>query len=377
MFLNIQAMTTNRGDRIQYNTFGHVCDHTSSPNEYKKEYSKSILRGIIIAICVLAINMPLFANEHNKPDQSFRLLVYMPSILADSALEESIIRGARRAVAGKRWAQYDLTYGGNDETLWQNELITIITNDRYDLIVSIGQAIADIFASLSRDYPHQRFLALDATLTDDSYGQSASFDRNKQLFVSGYLAGLILNSGLPHIESDRQSALLFDARLHPEELIRYTRLGFESVNPTHQLLTYAIENSEQKAMTDLLRKIYESDVDVVIVLAIPYQQTPDWNDYLSDIYRIDIDQRQSNQGLPIANYRTIFERAMEQNIEQIMRELRPSQIINKQASVIDISTDYSIAKNIRENMLLAMEMDHLIQRLRTGSLILPPLSIYR
>jgi simple sugar transport system substrate-binding protein len=124
------------------------------------------------------------------------IVVFIPGVMAGSAIYEMLAEGAQRAVnefaALNPDAAPTLTIieGGFNQAAWETQITTLAASGDFDLIVSSNPSLPLIVSTVSARFPQQKFLLLDAELEGNPNVYTLRYNQREQAFMAGYLAAL-------------------------------------------------------------------------------------------------------------------------------------------------------------------------------------------
>ncbi|MCL2006887.1 MAG: BMP family ABC transporter substrate-binding protein [Treponema sp.] len=127
------------------------------------------------------------------------ILVFIPGVVAGSATYEMLEEGVRRAVddysaanpAANPAPTITVIEGGFNQAAWEGQIMTLAASGNYDLIASSNPSLPEIVSVVSRSFPEQKFLLLDAEMAGNPNVYSFRFNQREKTFMSGYLAALV------------------------------------------------------------------------------------------------------------------------------------------------------------------------------------------
>ncbi|MDR2602326.1 MAG: BMP family ABC transporter substrate-binding protein [Spirochaetaceae bacterium] len=119
------------------------------------------------------------------------IAVFIPGMTAGSPIYSELVSGARQAV-GER-ADYELLVveAGYNQAEWEDKLTLLTAGGKHDLIVSSNPSMPFFVETISKKFPEQRFLLMDAQLAANPAVYTLCYNQREQGFMAGYLAGLL------------------------------------------------------------------------------------------------------------------------------------------------------------------------------------------
>lgn len=181
---------------------------------------------LVIGIaCVVAIGSPETESD------LYRVGVFVPGVVDGSPTYEMMVRGVRRASSEASNVDVTVVEGGFDQSTWQEGVMSMAVSSSYDLIVTSNPSMPEITAAVAQSVPDVRFIVLDGYLAGNPRIHTVLFNQREQAFLSGYFAGLVTRSALPHANPELRAGLLAGQEypIMNETILPGYRLGFRTV----------------------------------------------------------------------------------------------------------------------------------------------------
>ena len=164
----------------------------------KREKASKELFFIFALVLIVAL---MFCGCDKKakaePDKGVVSIgVFIPGVMAGSAIYEMLADGARKAAedfaAANPGAAPSVTVieGGFNQAEWEAKVTTLAASGSYDLIVSSNPSLPEIVSGVSVKFPSQKFLLLDAELTGNPNVYTLRYNQREQAYMAGYIAAL-------------------------------------------------------------------------------------------------------------------------------------------------------------------------------------------
>ena len=126
------------------------------------------------------------------------IAVYIPGIMADSPIYAKLAAGAEAAVEsfnatakeGEK-AEIKIVEGGTNQAEWPGHLTTLCAEGNYDVIISSNPSLPELCEPLTKQFPNQKFILLDAMKEGNSSIVTARYAQDESAFMTGYVAGLM------------------------------------------------------------------------------------------------------------------------------------------------------------------------------------------
>ena len=158
----------------------------------------------IIAAAVLAASAVtgLFTTgcRNKQAPRAPSIAVFVPGIIADSPTYANLAEGVQEAVEEYNAAQ---TAGGNpavklyimeagtNQAEWVSKLTALSATGDYDVIISSNEALPELAAPLTVQFPKQKFLLLHGALEGNPNIACVDYDQREQCYLTGYIAALM------------------------------------------------------------------------------------------------------------------------------------------------------------------------------------------
>ncbi len=173
-------------------------------------------RGMIIS-CIIILAYFLFPaslfaaggveEEIIKEQIPFDIAVFIPGVVAGSAVYEQLVSGAERAAAEYDNAAVKVLEGGFNQGEWEEKVMSLAATGEYELIVSGNGAMPYVAMPVAEAFPDQKFLILDSIIEHPQM-HTILYNQIEQGYMIGYLAGLITKSAMTSANSDLKIGMI-------------------------------------------------------------------------------------------------------------------------------------------------------------------------
>ncbi len=131
-------------------------------------------------------------------DHAPSIAVFIPGIMADSPSYAHVAEGVRQAVEEynaavseeSKKAKLHIMEAGTNQAEWASKIRALAATGEYDLILSSNPSLPELAAPISKQFPSEKFIFLDASYDGNPNMYTVSYDQRDQAYISGYMAGL-------------------------------------------------------------------------------------------------------------------------------------------------------------------------------------------
>jgi simple sugar transport system substrate-binding protein len=150
--------------------------------------------GVFFLAMVLLAGCEKTQNE--KPSEGGAIAVFIPGVLAGSAIYEMLADGTKKAVdeynaSERRAAEVTVIEGGFNQAEWESQITTLAASQSYNLIVTSNPSMPIIVSSVSEKFPTQKFLLLDGEFAGNPSVYTLRYNQREQAYMAGYIAALV------------------------------------------------------------------------------------------------------------------------------------------------------------------------------------------
>lgn len=225
-------------------------------------------RLFITALIVLVVL--LTSCGVSDEDSAESIAVFVPGVLEGSPTYEMMDSGVRSAASAAN-IEVKTIEGGFDQATWLNQLMSMASERRYELIVTSNPAMTEISAAVSKDFPEQEFLVLDGSGLVAGNVSDVVYDHREQAFLIGYFAGLVTTSGELEGSNEDLKVGLIVGQEYPQmnkEIRPGFEIGLHTVNPEIDLEFRVLGNwYDADKARELASSLYDEGVDVILTIA--------------------------------------------------------------------------------------------------------------
>lgn len=151
-------------------------------------------------------------TEKKAEDKPIGIAVFLPGVRAQSPVYEMLASGAERAVkeASIQGKSVDLKIleAGTNQAEWSTKLTSLAVEEKYDLIISSNPAMPQIIDPISKQFPKQKFLILDAYTKGNNMIASYRYNQREQAYIAGYISALVSTSKMKYANAEKKLGLI-------------------------------------------------------------------------------------------------------------------------------------------------------------------------
>lgn len=228
--------------------------------------------GVFFIVAGLSCTGSKTANAGTKSGTS--IAVFVPGIVSGNAVYEMLAAGARKAAeeataAGKP-AAVTIVEAGTNQADWGAKLTELVAEKKYDLIVSSNPSLPEIIAPISKQFPGQKFLVLDAYAAGNPSVATYRYNQREQAYVAGYMAALVSASSMKYANSAKKIGLIAGQEYPAmNDIILPAYLeGARAVDPAFTVDFRVVGNwYDATKAAELARAMHAAGADVVMPVA--------------------------------------------------------------------------------------------------------------
>lgn len=152
---------------------------------------KKIIGSIFITLSIFA-----WTSCSKKSAGETTVAVFVPGIMADSPIYATLADGVKAAAeefntSNAKQVKVSIFEAGTNQAEWQEKITAIASTQSYDLIISSNPSLPDLVLPLTKTFPKQKFILLDATCEGNQNIATVSYNQYEQSYLTGYIAGLM------------------------------------------------------------------------------------------------------------------------------------------------------------------------------------------
>lgn len=144
----------------------------------------------------LALIFTLFlVSCAEKKNSLTSIAVFAPGILADSPVYQMLADGVKEAVeeynAGTEKVKLTILEAGTNQAEWGNKITSLAAAGTFDVIISSNPSLPDLVIPLTKQFPSQKFILLDAFAQGNDSIATVQYNQTEQSYLTGAIAALM------------------------------------------------------------------------------------------------------------------------------------------------------------------------------------------
>lgn len=144
----------------------------------------------------LALIFTLFlVSCAEKKNSLTSIAVFAPGILADSPVYQMLADGVKEAVeeynAGTEKVKLTILEAGTNQAEWGNKITSLASAGTFDVIISSNPSLPDLVIPLTKQFPSQKFILLDAFAQGNDSIATVQYNQTEQSYLTGAIAALM------------------------------------------------------------------------------------------------------------------------------------------------------------------------------------------
>lgn len=231
-----------------------------------KTHIKTILILFIVMLFMFFLvdsnKKSLLYNEEEK--KIFKIaIIFNQTGLGDKSFNDLCYEGMLQAQE-KLGIEFDYIHVKNNED-YDNAYLNYAKDDRYDLIIGLGEEQEDSIKKIAKEYPKQRFTVIDSKLSLPNVS-SIYTKWNEQTFLNGVLAGLCTTEAKE--ENDSVGVILGKNLSYLEEGAIGFEAGVKYINPNINVIKATVGDFDNPAKAkEIGLLMYKKGVNYIQQLA--------------------------------------------------------------------------------------------------------------
>lgn len=156
------------------------------------------MKSIKKIMCLFTMGLTLLAwtGCSKKSAGETTIAVFVPGIMADSPVYAMLAEGVKDAAeeyngSNTKQVKVSIFEAGTNQAEWQEKITAIASTQSYDLIISSNPSLPDLVLPLTKTFPKQKFILLDATCEGNQNIATVCYNQYEQSYLTGYIAGLM------------------------------------------------------------------------------------------------------------------------------------------------------------------------------------------
>ena len=129
------------------------------------ETMKSFKSFFKTTILFLAVFLCFFSCSKTTDSTQKNIAVFVPGIIVDSPVYKMLVDGVQKAADEVGNIKVTISEAGTSQAEWENKLTDLVASQQFDLIVSANPSIPSLAVEISKQFPNQKFLLLNGTLS--------------------------------------------------------------------------------------------------------------------------------------------------------------------------------------------------------------------
>ena len=130
-----------------------------------------------------------------KKNSLTSIAVFAPGILADSPVYQMLADGVKEAVeeynAGTEKVKLTILEAGTNQAEWGNKITSLAAAGSFDVIISSNPSLPDLVIPLTKQFPSQKFILLDAFAQGNDSIATVQYNQTEQSYLTGAIAALM------------------------------------------------------------------------------------------------------------------------------------------------------------------------------------------
>ncbi|WP_316719965.1 BMP family ABC transporter substrate-binding protein [Terrisporobacter petrolearius] len=204
----------------------------------------------------------LLNNEEEK--KIFKIgIIFNQTGLGDKSFNDLCYEGMLQAQE-KLGIEFDYIHVKNNED-YDDAYLNYAKDDKYDLIIGLGEEQEDAIKKIAKEYPKQRFTIIDSKLSLPNVS-SIYTKWNEQTFLNGVLAGLCTTES--KLENDSVGVILGKNLSYLEEGAIGFEAGVKYINPNINVIKATVGDFDNPAKAkEIGLLMYKKGVNYIQQLA--------------------------------------------------------------------------------------------------------------
>ncbi|AGT43554.1 BMP family ABC transporter substrate-binding protein [Treponema pedis] len=151
-------------------------------------------------------------NENKQTDSQMNIAVFLPGVRAGSPVYEMLASGVEEAVNfanrnGKN-VEVKILEAGTNQADWGTKLTSLAVDGKYGLIISSNPSLPQIAEPVSKQFPNQKFLLLDAYSEGNPMITTFRYNQREQAYIAGYISALVSLSNMKYANAEKKLGLI-------------------------------------------------------------------------------------------------------------------------------------------------------------------------
>lgn len=143
-----------------------------------------------------ALIISLSGCQHQRKERT--IAVFVPGIVDDSPVYSMLVEGVTSAVnefnqdlSEDNKIDVFVMEAGTNQSEWSSKIISLAATKKFEVIVSSNPSLPDLVEPITKQFPAQKFILLDATMAGNNNIVTVCYNQKEQAYLTGYIAGLM------------------------------------------------------------------------------------------------------------------------------------------------------------------------------------------
>lgn len=230
--------------------------------------------SFVLCFLILSCFFSCSKTENTKEGKEISIAVFLPGVRAESPVYDMLASGAEEAVdsansKGKK-VSLKILEAGTNQADWGTKLTSLVVDGKYDLIVSSNPSLPGIIEPISKQFPNQKFLILDAYAQGNPMITTFRYNQREQAYIAGYISALVSLSKMEFANAEKKLGLIagqeYPAMMN---IILPSFLeGARAVDPEFSVDFKIVGNwYDASKGAELARAMYKNGADVIMPIS--------------------------------------------------------------------------------------------------------------
>lgn len=235
------------------------------------ETMKSFKSFFKTTILFLAVFLCFFSCSKTTDSTQKNIAVFVPGIIVDSPVYKMLVDGVQKAADEVGNIKVTISEAGTSQAEWENKLTDLVASQQFDLIVSANPSIPSLAVEISKQFPNQKFLLLNGTLSPtQSNITTVQYNQREQAYMAGFLAALLSKEKIENSQGNHKIAIIA-AQEYPDMnniILPGFKEGAKDADPECKVEFRIVGNwYDATKSSDIASSLYRDGVDVILPIA--------------------------------------------------------------------------------------------------------------
>lgn len=235
---------------------------------------RSVLTAAVCAACIVFIFLSCTAQNAKVR----KIAVFVPGITSGNPVYEMLAAGVSQAVDEynehkglQKEVLLTIVEAGTNQAEWASQLTALTASSEYELIVSSNPSIPELAEPLTKQFPNQKFIILDAQFKGGNQIAAVRYNQREQAYLTGFAAAAVSASNSMKYANKQKKIALIAGQEYPvmntiilpafiegaQAAVADTKVEFRIVGNWYDASKGA----------DIARNLYDEGVDVILPIA--------------------------------------------------------------------------------------------------------------